>query len=74
MVGVAIGVELRREGELRARVARSMFGGCLLAFTVGLAISLQLRKEVAIHTDVPADSATDSFLRAASHTILLFGR
>ena len=66
LAGLAIGVQLRRDGFVSAALVRVGTLLSVLCFVVGLGISVHLRKNRSDVPDVPAEPTTDAFLRSAS--------
>jgi len=72
LASAAVGLHLHYHGP-----TRSLFGvgacGCILAFAIGLYCTYQLRSSVEEEDLFVSQPAVDAFLRAASHSRLLWG-
>ena len=72
LAGAAVGMHLHQNGPNRALYVVGGLG-CALSFAVGLTRTYELRKVVEEEGVHAAQPATDAFMRASSHTRLLWG-
>ena len=68
LAGAAIGVSIARDGGVQLRMLRWFGACCAVSLCVGLGVTMRLRAGGS-----STGAATDSFLRSASHTRLVWG-
>ena len=72
LAGAAVGMHLHQSGPNRALYVVGGLG-CALSFAIGLTWTYELRKVVEEENVYAAQPATDAFMRASSHTRVLWG-